>query len=240
MNKINTFGEFLNEVSNTLVSGTKAGSTTSLDRKKYDLTKDVKGARIGSYHNVVLPKGTIITNLPGGVFANHVDLKKNYCTGYGAERWDSKFGVMIIQLPEVLQDIENNSKVLESEDMIHFQTFESFLNEQEDMLNEDASLVTSFMLLGQATVMLAMSMARAGVDIPSTGLSDWWTKWKKDRRVNKILDRLKDDAEIQQFFELTPKQQEGKWQKLIYTKLEKEELDLLTTISRDRVKRGKI
>jgi hypothetical protein len=129
MNKINTFDEFLNEVSNTLVSGTSAGSTASLDRKKYELKKDVKGAKIGSYHNVLLPKGTIITNLPGGVFANHDDLKKKYCTGYGAERWDSSIGVMITQLPEVLVDIEKNSKVLESEDMIHFQTFDSFLNE---------------------------------------------------------------------------------------------------------------
>ena len=114
MNKINTFDEFLHEVTITLVSGTRAGSTTSLDRKKYELKKDVKGAKIGSYHNVLLPKGTIITNNPGGVFANHDDLKKKYCTGYGAERWDSSFGVMITQLPEVLVDIEKNSKVLES------------------------------------------------------------------------------------------------------------------------------
>lgn len=129
MNKIDTFNEFLNEVTNTLVSGTRAGSTTSLDRKKYELNKDVKGAKIGSYSNVLLPKGTIITNNPGGVFANHDDLKKKYCTGYQSERWDSSFGVMITQMPDVLVDIEKNSKVLESEDMIHFQTFESFLNE---------------------------------------------------------------------------------------------------------------
>jgi len=224
MKHLHTFESFLKETYNTPVSGTKAGSVTSLDSKKYELKQDIKGAKIGKYTNVVLPKGTIITNLPGGVFANHEDLKKNYCTGYGAERWDSKFGVMIIQMPETLNDIEKTGKVLESV----------------EMLNEDANLVTSFMLLGQATVMLAVAMARAGVDIPSTGLSDWWTKWKKDRRVNKILDRLKDDVEIQQFFELSPKQQEGKWQKLIYTKLDKSELDLLTTISRDRVKRGKI
>jgi len=242
MNKINTFNEFLNEVTNTLVSGTRAGSTTSLDRKKYELKKDVKGAKIGSYTNVLLPKGTIITNNPGGVFANHDDLKKKYCTGYGAERWDSSFGVMITQMPDVLVDIEKNSKVLESEDMIHFQTFESFLNEQEEteMLNEDASLIMSIMVLGQSTAMLAAAMAKAGVGEDWPSIKDWWNKWKKDRRVNKILDKLNIDPEVQQFLSLPSKEQEGKWQKLIDTKLDKEEKDLLKAISKDRVKRGKI
>jgi hypothetical protein len=114
MKHIHTFESFLNEAYNTPVSGTKAGWTTSLDRKKYELKQDVKGAKIGKYTNVVLPKGTIITNLPGGVFANHEDLKKNYCTGYDAERWNSSFGVMITQTPETLEEIEKNGKVLES------------------------------------------------------------------------------------------------------------------------------
>ena len=37
----------------------------------YKLKKDVKGVEIGNYINIVLPKGTIIHNLPGGVFALH-------------------------------------------------------------------------------------------------------------------------------------------------------------------------
>lgn len=108
------FKEFVNEVYNTLVSGTKAGSTMNLDHKKYELKKDVKGARIGDYHNVILPKGTLIWNLPGGVFANHPELKKKYCTGYAAQRWNDQFGVMIREIPEVYGDIEKSSKILES------------------------------------------------------------------------------------------------------------------------------
>ena len=124
--------------------------------------------------------------------------------------------------------------------MKNLQTYTEFINEQEDILNEDINLITTVMLLGQTTIVAAALMARAGYDTPDERISDWWKKWKKDRRVNKILDKLKDDVEIQQFLTLPSNQQEGKWQKLIYDKLDKSELDLLTTISRDRVKRGKI
>lgn len=124
--------------------------------------------------------------------------------------------------------------------MKHIQSYTEFINEQEEMLNEDINLITTVMLLGQATIVAATVMARAGYDTPDERLSDWWKKWKKDRRVNKILDKLKDDPEIQQFLALPLNQQEGKWKKLIINKLDKEELDLLTSISRDRVKRGKI
>lgn len=126
--------------------------------------------------------------------------------------------------------------------MKNLQTFEEFVNEsiENEMLNEDASLAMSLMMLAQATVVLAVQMNRAGVELPGSGFSEWWDKWKKDRRVNKILDRLNSDAEVQKFLELPAKEQEGKWQKLIDTKLDREEKDLLKAISRDRVKRGKI
>lgn len=108
------FKDFVNELYNKPVSGTRAGSTTSLDHKKYELKKDVKGARIGDYHNVILPKGTLIWNLPGGVFADHQELKMKYCTGYAAQRWNDQFGVMLRQIPGVLGDIEKSSRILES------------------------------------------------------------------------------------------------------------------------------
>ena len=126
--------------------------------------------------------------------------------------------------------------------MKNLQTFEEFVNEsvEVEMLNEDINLITTVMLLGQTTIVAAALMARAGYDTPDERLSEWWKKWKKDRRVNKILDKLNVDPEVQQFLSLPNKEQEGKWQKLLYTKLDKSELDLLTSISRDRVKKGKI
>ena len=113
------FKEFVNELYNTSVSGTKSGWTTSLDHRKYVLKKDVKGAIIGDYRNVVLPKGTIIINIASGVFAKHEELEKKYCTGYKAERYDPSYGVLIRQMPETLSEIEKNSRVLESEEFLN-------------------------------------------------------------------------------------------------------------------------
>jgi hypothetical protein len=124
--------------------------------------------------------------------------------------------------------------------MKNLQSFEEFVNESFETLNEDANLIATVMLLGQASIVAAAVMARAGYDTPDVKLEEWWNKWKRDRRVNKILDKLNADSEVQQFLTLPPKQQEGKWKKLIDTKLNKEDKDLLNSISRDRVKRGKI
>jgi hypothetical protein len=130
----------------------------------------------------------------------------------------------------------------QKDNMKNLPTFEEFINEsvETEILNEDASLIMSIMVLGQSTAMLAAAMVKAGVGEDWPSIADWWTKWKKDRRVNKILDKLNADTEVQQFLSLPNKQQEGKWQKLIDTKLDKDEKDLLKAISRDRVKKGKI
>jgi hypothetical protein len=114
MKKVKLFEEFISEVSKQMISGTSGRTITTLDNRKYELKKDIKDAKIGDYINVVLPKGTIIHNLPGGVMANHKDLKDKYCTGYKSERWDDKFGVMVRSMPDTLEAIEDNSKVLES------------------------------------------------------------------------------------------------------------------------------
>lgn len=91
-----------------------AGSTSAafwheLEDRKYELKKPVKGVNIGNHSKVTLPKGTIIHNLPGGLFAKHEDL-----AGYKSYNNNDKFGVLIKKDHQVLQDIEKNSKVLES------------------------------------------------------------------------------------------------------------------------------
>ena len=67
----------LNELKRSFVSGTGAGSIESLENRKYELKKEVKGVQVGDYI-VTLPKGTIIHNLPGGVFAKHKDLEDTF------------------------------------------------------------------------------------------------------------------------------------------------------------------
>lgn len=113
MKNIPTFESFINELHTSFVSGTRGATTSSLESRKYELKKDVKNAQIGNYTNVVLPKGTIISSLPGGVFANHEDLKDKYCTGYNSQKWDSKYGVMIVSTTETLKSIESDSKIIE-------------------------------------------------------------------------------------------------------------------------------
>ena len=110
--------ESVNELRSDMISGTSGRRIESLEDKKYELKKDVKGARIGDFINVTLPKGTIIYNLPGGVFADHFSLKNKYASrsSRGPQYFDKPTfkGIMITSMPDTLAAIEKNSKVLES------------------------------------------------------------------------------------------------------------------------------
>ena len=112
------YKESLTELRSDMISGTSGRRIDSLEDKKYELKKDAKGATIGSFSNVTLPKGTIIYNLPGGVFADHFSLKNKYASksSQGPQYFDKPTfkGIMIKQTPALLSYIEKNSKVLES------------------------------------------------------------------------------------------------------------------------------
>ena len=96
------------------VSGTKAGGTLHLDRRKYQLKKDVKDVQIGNSYMVTLPKGTIIYNLAGGVLADHKSLEQYETRSQKYFKKPTYRGIMIRQKPQTIRDIEKNSKVLES------------------------------------------------------------------------------------------------------------------------------
>ncbi len=110
--------EGVNELRSDMISGTSGRRIQSLEDRKYELKKDVKGAKIGSFVNVTLPKGTIIYNLPGGVFADHFSLKNKYASrsSQGPQYFDKPTfkGIMITSMPDTLAAIEKNGKVLES------------------------------------------------------------------------------------------------------------------------------
>ena len=99
----------VNETHTSFVSGNSGRTITHLDNKKYQLTKDVKGAQIGNYNNVVLPKGSVIHNLPGGVFVQHSSLKDKF-TGI---KEVPKLGMRVTTKPDTLISIEKSSKILE-------------------------------------------------------------------------------------------------------------------------------
>ena len=95
-------------------SGTMSGGVLQLDNKKYKLKRDVKGVQIGDYTNVILPKGTIIYNVPGGVFA-HQDVLAAYQSGQN--KYFNKptlKGISIKRTKNTIMAIEKNSKILES------------------------------------------------------------------------------------------------------------------------------
>ena len=95
-------------------SGTMSGGSYGLDKRKYELKRDVKGVQIGDYTNVTLPKGTIIYNLPGGVFAHHRSLE-SYEAGMNKYFNKPTFrGISIRREKNVILSIEKNSKILES------------------------------------------------------------------------------------------------------------------------------
>lgn len=102
--------ESVNEAHTSSVSGNSGRTITHLDNKKYQLTKDIKGAQIGNYHSVVLPKGSIITNLSGGVFVNHPSFKDKF----SGIKETPNFGFRVTTNPDTLIAIEKSSKILES------------------------------------------------------------------------------------------------------------------------------
>ena len=170
MKNLKSFNQFVNEVRTTPVSGTKAGWTYDLDHGKYEIQKDVKGARIGDFVNVVLPKGTIISNLPGGVFAFHKGIKQRYTTDYGnGPKWHDKLGVSIIRDQKTLNQIEKNSKILEN------------INEgkgfAQDKPNEFAYLdFKKWAYKNRGQLKKDILKARNTKEIWDT-ITNWWSKW---------------------------------------------------------------
>ena len=110
------FESVVTEVNRSFVSGTSGRTLDSLEARKYELKKPVKGVKIGSFTNQTLPKGTIIHNLPGGVFAMHRELEDKFKLTYSSQapRWNHTFGVLVTSSSDTLEAIENNSKILES------------------------------------------------------------------------------------------------------------------------------
>lgn len=106
---IKSMDQYIAELRTASAGSTSAAFWHELEDRKYELKKPVKGVNIGNHSKVTLPKGTIIHNLPGGLFAKHEDL-----AGYKSYNNNDKFGVLIKKDYQVLQDIEKNSKVLES------------------------------------------------------------------------------------------------------------------------------
>jgi len=94
-------------------SGTKAGGTFELNNRKYELTSPIKNVTIGGRYVTTLPKGTILYNLAGGLLADHESLRKFESRSNQYFDKSNYSGIMIRKDKEVLNNIIDNSKVLE-------------------------------------------------------------------------------------------------------------------------------
>jgi len=94
-------------------SGTKAGGTFELNNRKYELTSPIKNVTIGGRYVTTLPKGTILYNLAGGLLADHESLRKFETRSNQYFDKSNYSGIRIRKDKEVLNNIINNSKVLE-------------------------------------------------------------------------------------------------------------------------------
>jgi DNA repair protein RadC len=97
----------------SLIEGTSGRWVANLPHAKYKLTKEVTNAQVSgknnvTYTNIVLPKGSIVHNLSGGVFVENEKLKEEFPTIY-----NSKYGLRIYKMEETLNEIYNNSEILE-------------------------------------------------------------------------------------------------------------------------------
>ena len=97
----------------SLVSGTSGRWVADLPHAKYKIIKEVTNAQANgknnvTYTNIVLPKGSIVHNLSGGVFVENEKLKEKY-----SEIYKEKYGLRITSKEETLTEINNNSEILE-------------------------------------------------------------------------------------------------------------------------------
>jgi hypothetical protein len=94
-------------------SGTMSGGVLRLDNRKYQLRRDIKNVKIGNYI-VTLPKGTILYNIPGGLFADHKSLEQYETRNQRYFKKSTFRGIGVTQKRDTIRDIEKNSRVLES------------------------------------------------------------------------------------------------------------------------------
>jgi hypothetical protein len=124
--------------------------------------------------------------------------------------------------------------------MKNIPTFEDFVNESVEPINEDG-FTTAILMLQAAMVGGQIALLANKVDFhPIDDLKEWWRIHKRDKAVQSILDKLKDDQDVIEFLQLPRAKQEGQWKKLIAPKLTTDEIKYINSISRDRVKTGKI
>jgi hypothetical protein len=61
-------------------------------------------------------------------------------------------------------------------------------------------------------------------------------QWYEDKKLSKIVDRLKSDPDIKQFFSQSHKKQQSGWRDLLKSKLSDDEIKYIRRITKDSIK----
>jgi len=121
--------------------------------------------------------------------------------------------------------------------MKNIPSFEEFLNESNESINE--SLAVGLAIAFSAAAIGANMALLANKITDNYSISDWkkwWNDKKKDKDLQSIIQKLKNDQEVIEFLQLPQSKQEGKWKTTIAPKLNDEEIKYLNMISKDKIR----
>lgn len=229
MKNIPNFEDFVNEsVLNEASAADKANTVAAkfLDDLESELKIDAIDYQMLKAH----PKGFFVRV----VLKDANDKARNWIKSYQAEH-ENDLGPSIPMSFGCFDEIPGQKQFWPADRKKFF----DIIRESVETVNE--GLTTAILLLQAAMVGGQIAMLANKVDFhPIDDLKDWWNQHKKDKAVQSILTKLKDDKQVIEFLQLPANKQEGQWKKLIAPKLNAEETKYLNSISRDRVTKGKI
>jgi hypothetical protein len=164
------------------------------------------------------------------------DKMYDWASNYTEEHKDDLKGIPLRFA--ISPEIPGRSSFWPSDNKKYFDVIEESLNE--DAFTSTLLILQAAMVGGQIALLANKVSDHGGSLNPIENLKDWWNQHKKDKAVQSIITKLKDDQDVIEFLQLPRSKQEGQWKKLIAPKLNADELKYINSISRDRVKTGKI
>lgn len=229
MKNLPTFETFVNE---SVLNEASAANKANVIAAKFldDLERELKIDALDYQMLKMTPRGFAVRV----VLKDANDKVRKWVEDYKAEH-ENDLGPSIPMSFSCFDEIPGHKQFWPADNKKFF----DIIRESSEPINEDA--MTAILMLQAAMVGGQLALLANKVDFhPIDDLKDWWREHKRDKAVQSILDKLKDDQDVIEFLQLPKSKQEGQWKKLIAPKLNADELKYINSISRDRVKTGKI
>ena len=108
---------------------------------------------------------------------------------------------------------------------------------KESSINENFNLALTFAPVFAQICMAIAIVIGENYDPDSPSLFDRISSWWKDQKAKKIIKKLADDKEIQDFLNQPMNKQHKGWRDLLRMKLTDDEFEYITRITKNKVKR---